>query len=723
MLGSILRALVALFRPPLVGAAGLLGLAAYAGKKAASDSRVAGVEASDVTHAIQTHFGAHVHRATLLIAAVAALSGLALGLAASILVRLRAWLGGEPPPRSPRYTLEGIAVLMGLYAVVLCEALAERPQLYEDAFYQAGGLRRLLQVTCTDILGPSGVLALGALALLLYLLAGRGRRVAARLAALGSWRPGKQALATSGLALALLALLWPIRRLGAVESPAPAAGRPSLIILAADSLRPDQLTAAVAPRLAAFAAESARFERALVSLPRTFPSWVTLLTGRYPHHHGIRNMFPSRGAREHDFDALPARLGAAGYQTAVVSDYAGDIFPRIRLGFGQVDAPTFHLGELVRQRALESQPALLPFLDSRAGRMIAPSMLGLNRAPDADGVTRRALAAVDRMHDSPFFLVVFYSTTHFPYASPAPGYSRFTDSSYRGRFKYQKVNALGREAPLDEADIQQIRALYRGAVSVVDGAMGHFLDGLHERGLDRSSVVLVTADHGENLFENGRGHGHGDHLFGEEALRVPLLVRDGRAPHASVIPGLSRDVDLAPTLYDLAQVTPPGDLDGASLVPALGGAPLTTDAAFAETGLWFTEEIPGVPATLRLRYPDISRMGEVLEDAGDDVVLQDRYFPLTVLAKHRALMTAERKLILAPTRQGLVSLLFDTKADPDCLHDLAADRPDEARKMRERLLEWVLQDRELELRGLHLVTRHGVGASEGEHAGFRLGGP
>jgi hypothetical protein len=611
-------------------------------------------------------------------------------------------------------------VLAGLYAALLLHSIAERPQLYEDHVYQAGGLRRLIQVACTDALGPRGVLALAGLALAAYLLAGRGRKVADRLRRAASWRPSRGALAASGAALALL---WPITQIGAVEQGAAAAGRPSLIILAADSLRPDQLTAATAPRLAAFAAESARFERALVSLPRTFPSWVTLLTGRYPHHHGVRNMFPSRAAREHDFDAVPARLGAAGYRTAVVSDYAGDIFPRVQLGFGAIDAPTFHLGELVRQRALEAQPALLPFLDSRAGRLIAPSMLGLNRAPDAAGVTRRALAAVDRMRGGPFFLVVFYSTTHFPYAAPAPGYGRFTDPSYRGRFKYQKVNTLGREAPPDEADIQQIRALYRGAVSVVDGAMGDFLDGLRDRGLDRSSVVLVTADHGETMFEHGRGHGHGDHLFGEEALHVPLLVRDGRAPRASVIPGISRDVDLAPTLYALAGVTPPGDLDGTSLAPALGGAPLTTDAAFAETGLWFTEEVPGVPSDLRLRYPDISKMGEILEDAGDDVVLQERYFPLTVLAKHRALMTPDRKLILAPTRQGLVSRLFDTRADPDCLHDLAADRPDEARKLRERLLEWTLQDRDLELRGPHLVTRRGSTTTEAEHAGFRLGGP
>lgn len=67
----------------------------------------------------------------------------------------------------------------------------------------------------------------------------------------------------------------------------------NVLILAADSLRADRLNARTMPKTDAFAARGARFERAYVSLPRTFPSWVTLLTGRYAHHHGITTMFPT----------------------------------------------------------------------------------------------------------------------------------------------------------------------------------------------------------------------------------------------------------------------------------------------------------------------------------------------------------------------------------------------------------------------------------------------
>jgi arylsulfatase A-like enzyme len=665
-----------------------------------------------MTDAIQRHFGHHVQDATWLLAGVAVGCGVLLGAAASGLVALRAWLGGERPPEAPRLQVEGLAVTAGLHAGALLLAMARRPQLYEEAFYGAGGARRLLQVLCTDALGQRGLGALLAGALLLYLLGGPGRwrRALARLRGLRrAWGIGAAAVA--------LACAWPRFPEARAQG-----GRPGVLILAADSLRADRLRPEIAPRMAAFASGAVRFEEARVSLPRTFPSWVTLLTGRYPHHHGIRNMFPSRAARARDFDALPARLQQAGYFTAAVSDYAGDIFPRIHLGFSLVDTPTFHLGELVRQRAIEAQVGLLPFLDTRAGRALVPSMLGNNRAPDAEGVARRALSAIDRAGDRPFFLVVFFSTAHFPYASPDPGYRRFTDPAYRGRFKYQKGNTLGREVPPDEDDQRQIRGLYDGAVSVVDEAMGAVLDGLNKRGLDRSTVVVLTADHGETLFEHGRGHGHGDHLFGEEALAVPLAIRDPRSPTPRSIPGLARDIDLAPTLYELTGVPPPGDLDGASLAPALRGAPLATPFAFAETGLWFTEEIPGIPPGLRLPYPDISRMGEIVRDAGDDVVLQSAYFPGTVMAKHRALYTRDHKLILIPTRLGLRSLLFDLKNDPANLHDRCEAEAETCARLRGELLQWVLQDPLLELRGEHLVPRGGAerGAS-GET--FRLEGP
>src|SRR6185503_11404373 len=109
--------------------------------------------------------------------------------------------------------------------------------------------------------------------------------------------------------------------------------------------------------------------------------------------------------------------------------------------------------------------------------------------------------------------------------------------------------------------------------------------------------------HGEALYESGRAQGHGDHLFGDETTHVPLVILDPRRPGARVIREIVRDVDLAPTLYELAGIEPPGDGDGHSLVPALDGKPLEPALAYAETGLWFSESLPDVPRNMRISYP------------------------------------------------------------------------------------------------------------------------
>ena len=89
---------------------------------------------------------------------------------------------------------------------------------------------------------------------------------------------------------------------------------PNVLVLAVDSLRADRLSAyghaRKTPSFDRLAAEGAVFERALVSMPRTFPSWTTLLTGQWPHHHGIRHMFPTQGERDRIPTPLPKALAA-----------------------------------------------------------------------------------------------------------------------------------------------------------------------------------------------------------------------------------------------------------------------------------------------------------------------------------------------------------------------------------------------------------------------------
>jgi arylsulfatase A-like enzyme len=690
-----------------VGIVYVLVLAAWAAQSPTVDERAGGAQARQIEAFVQGRFGGEIHRLGIAILATAVVVGALVGCAAGALIALRDRVARPDPPRGV-VTETGLllAVVGVLHGALELWGMAHDPTLYADAWYARGGLRRTVQVLATDVLGPVGVIVLATLALLAYLAGppSRWNEWPSRLK-----RAGRRLADVGALGGALLVLAWVVLTIPTASArPAPGDGeaRPNVLVLAADSLRDDRVDARTAPHLAALASRGTRFDRAYVSLPRTFPSWVTLLTGRHPHHHGIRSMFPRWEDRARDFDALPARLARAGWSTGVVSDYAGDVFSRVDLGFGTVDVPEFDFRQLVRQRALERETPLMPFLHSHLGRAAFPVMREMNDAADPALLAQDAVRAMRRLEShGPFLLVVFFSTAHFPYAAPAPYYRRFTDPTYRGRYKYDRPVGLGHDAPLDARDQVQVRALYDGAVSAIDDATQTILDAVAADGIARSTVVVVTADHGETLYDHGHGAGHGDHLFGDEGTHVPLVIVDPRNPVPRREAAIVRDVDVAPTLYALTGVAPPRDLDGQSLAPALQGTHLPPVRAYAETGLWFTEEIAGLPSELRLPYPGIARLTEVDTVHGDELVLQKAVRPLTIVAKHRMVRDERYKLVYVPARTGVRWMLFDTQTDPGETTDVAAEHADIVGRLKGELWSWMRLDVDMTERGGYLVPR------------------
>jgi arylsulfatase A-like enzyme len=720
-----------LARPPLLGSLYVAWLAVRAARAAPDNPRELGAQAQQIESVVEGHFGHEIGRMAVAIVAAAVVYGLALGIAADGLVALRRHLHPSVSRSQTSRWLSVLGIVVVLHATIELWAMAHDPQLYAATWYARGSWRRTVQVLASDVLHPTGIALLTMAASGAFLVGPRSEwpNWRARIEELASvWRAHHRRLVAAITSGALLALvLWLFGQLPSAHARAAAGeGRPNVLVLAADSLRADRLDPKTAPNLSALASRGTRFDRAYVSLPRTFPSWVTWLTGRHPHHHGIRSMFPRWEERARDFDALPERLGRAGWATGVVSDYAGDIFSRIDLGFGTVDVPEFDFRQLVRQRVLERETPLLPVLHSRIGRAAFPVLREMNDAADPQMLARDAVRTMRSLEArAPFFMVVFFSTAHFPYAAPAPFYGRFTDASYRGRYKYDKPVGLGAEAPADARDEKQVRALYDGAVTAIDDAAQRVLDALEADGIANNTIVVVTGDHGETLYEHGHGQGHGDHLFGDEGTHVPLVIVDprSRAGGARREPTIVRDVDLAPTLYALTGVAPPTNLDGRSLAPALAGQPIAPALAYAETGLWFTEDIPGLPSDLRLPYPGIARITEVDTRHGDELVLQSAMKPLTLVAKHRMVRDDRYKLLYVPTRTGVRWMLFDTAQDPGEERDVAAEHPEVVARLERELWAWMRRDEDMTERDGYLVPKgDGARLPSGSEAGLvRLG--
>jgi arylsulfatase A-like enzyme len=706
--------------PLCTGPAYVLALAARAGTRgldAAADlgdaSRAKAMEAF-----IVTRYAGEIRRVTIAIVCAALAIGMILGIMAELAIRLRA----RPVRGALRRGAHGLALVAALHGFVTLWAMARTPQLYVGEFYAQGSVLRTVQILATDVCGPTVVVALGLVVLFVYM---RTDVVSAAWYRLS--RRARQVLAPLGLSSVLLAPVGasslaaraaePVTGARAsagsrapatpeaARPPAPASSAMNVLFLAVDSLRADRFVAQTTPHMVERAKSGVVFERSYVSLPRTFSSWVTMLTGRHPHHHGIRSMFPRWEERAKDFDAMPKRFAAAGYRTGVVSDYAGDIFGRIDVGFGLVDTPTFDFKELIRQKALTRETPLLPFLHSGLGRTIFPALRELPDAADPMLLAGDAKRALRTMRSGPFFLTVFFSTAHFPYAAPSPYYRRFADPNYRGRYKYHKPVGLGQEAPPDDVDIEQIRDLYDGAVLSVDDALEEVLQELESLGLKQNTIVVLTADHGENIFDHGRGQGHGDHLFGDEATHVPLVIWDPRVKGGRRESALSRDVDIAKTLYELTRVPEPADLDGQSLVPALRAQPLPKALAYAESELWFTEDVAGVPRELRLPYPGIVGLLEFDTAHGDEMVLKKSMIAVTTMARHRMVRDERYKLIYAPSRKEPRFFLFDTLQDPAELTDVAPSHAAEVARLQGELYGYMLRDKNMEKVGAFVVPK------------------
>jgi len=701
----------------ITGAAYVSVLAVWAGQAEESGPRV-----RELRTFIMGHFGPDLYRFAVAILAVSIAMGALLGLIARFLVACRDRMARRRERGPYGLALESFCVVVALHAAWVAWAMSRRPALYAKSFYIKGGLRRLAQITVCDILGPTGV-ALIALALLLAYLAGPP-------AQWPSW-PGRLRRAVGIPGAAAMAVLAgflfgvsrrPLPQLPQVVAPAASASaldRPmNILILGSDSLRADRFNARTMPYMTRFAEHATVFDKAYVSVPRTFPSWTTWLTGRHPHHHGIVTMFPRWEDRAKDFDAAPERFHRAGYRSMVVTDFVGDIFSRIDLGFSEVQAPAFDFVELLREDMTQREVPLMPLLHTRLGRRLLPVMHEVNPASDPDMLVDEALDTIDRgPREQPFFMTVFFGTTHFPYSAPAPFHKRFTSPDYRGPYKYSKPVELDVGAKENDDDIAQIRNLYDGAVASVDQAFARILEELGKRHLAEHTIVVLLADHGEQIFEFARGHGHGDHLFGDQQTHVPMVIYDPRINAGHRVSRIVRDVDLVPTLYELANLAQPRvsePLDGRSLVPALTGGDLAPTLAYSETEIWFSEDVPQVTANgLRIPYPDVEQTTEI-DEHHREVVMKKEMMPTIIASKHRMARDERFKLVYAPTRKGAKYMLFDTQADPNELREVSAEYPEEVARLGAELRAYILRDPSLTMRNGVAVPRDAMSTARAE---------
>jgi len=299
----------------------------------------------------------------------------------------------------------------------------------------------------------------------------------------------------------------------------------NILLVTIDTLRADAVGSygggAATPNLDRLASEGARFESAHAHAVVTLPSHASILSGRYPYEHGIRDNTGYRFDRSQP--TVATLLKAVGFTTgAFIGGFPLDRRFGLGVGFDTYDDR----------------------LDA-----VTPTDPG-ERERRADAVVKAASDWIGRQQGKWLAWVHLYDP-HTTYAPPEEWARRYPGSSYLGE------------------------------VAWTDYALGALFDILEHQ--PRSTLIIVTSDHGEGLGDHGEAT-HGVFAY-EATLRVPLIIAEarsaagarspGRARRGATITASARHVDLLPTILDAAGVQPTSPLSGASLKDVIaknGGA-------------------------------------------------------------------------------------------------------------------------------------------------------
>jgi N-acetylglucosamine-6-sulfatase len=383
---------------------------------------------------------------------------------------------------------------------------------------------------------------------------------------------------------------------GGATAPTPAAaspgsGRPNFIVIIADDMASGlfgpgrRLPFLSLPNLEALSARGAFFERAFVTTSLCSPSRASMLSGLYAHRHGvfgneITDISPA-------IATYPQILQKSGYETAHIGKWHMD---------AQSDRPRpgYDYWVSFRGQGVYNDPVM-----NENGKSVQRT------GYITDLLTSYAVDWLRQPHAKPFVLVLGHKAPHQP-ADPAPRHAAalgvdalpepasFTDS-YGDKPAWQRryVRCGGTATAYASCPDPQPASIprwpwpaqdhdrldYLRTLLAVDDSLGRIVATLASLDLTRSTYVVFVSDNGFFLGEHRLGD---KRLAYEESMRIPFVVA-GPGVIARPVSSMALNLDVAPTILDLAGVTVPADMQGRSLARVLRAeAPMVRDSFLYE---------------------------------------------------------------------------------------------------------------------------------------------
>jgi choline-sulfatase len=356
-------------------------------------------------------------------------------------------------------------------------------------------------------------------------------------------------------AILILSILITIYFATATEKP----DHTNLLILTVDSCQPRYFGAYGYPKNTTpffdkLASEGVLFSNAITSASWTIPSLVSLLTGVNPNVHGIDTRGKLMDKRVPTlFEVLEQHGYAIGDTSYTLTE------PSINSVFKKTDiSPEAALAE---GRSEESY--LLSWMEAHKKQ--------------------------------PFFAWVHFHTVHLPYKATPPYNRLFTEDINPAVLNDKQIEFVRSQLVIRKGEVEfdkerhtgVIRALFTQALRQQDAKIGKVLMKLDELGLRDNTIIVITADHGEELLEHGFvGHASTswDGTVYDDLIHVPLLIYYPKTlPKGKRIDTQVRTIDILPTVLDMLGISFSGHIQGKSLLPLMLGKADFQETAFSET--------------------------------------------------------------------------------------------------------------------------------------------
>ncbi len=347
--------------------------------------------------------------------------------------------------------------------------------------------------------------------------------------------------------------------------------RPNIILITIDSLRSDHLGCYgyhrnTSPNIDSLASRGVLFREAISNGGHTPDAFPAILASVMPQ-------VDRAGAVSGPETTLAEQLKEAGYQTA---SYHSNPFLSRYYGYGRgFDTFSDSMGELslIKGRIwMISQAKRRGGLTAKAigklARILRPILFHFVRRPiiTAEGITNQGLTWL-KEHREGFFLWLHYMDVHHPYL-PQAKYLREFRSQPISRKKMARLyrKMLKDPGKLSSSEVATLVDLYDADIRYVDDCIGSLLDSLGEELAD--TVVIVTADHGDEFGEHGR---YGHQSLYDGIVRVPLIMAGPGIKGGIVVKQQVSLIDLAPTITDLVGLDSVTHFQGQSLLPVMKG--------------------------------------------------------------------------------------------------------------------------------------------------------